>query len=109
MLGPRKIVERMTFASSSAAIHEKSVKRNIIWACLAGKNAAMSMAKTGSFAPQFMKGAVSRVARRSLGLLSVRVARTPGTAQPPAIPPEMMKAMTELPCRPKVRKTRSSM
>ena len=30
---------------------------------------------------------------------------TPGTAHPPAMPPEMMKAMTELPWSPKVRNT----
>jgi hypothetical protein len=34
---------------------------------------------------------------------------TPGTEQPPAMPPDTMKAITELPWRPKTRKIRSSM
>jgi len=56
-----------------------------------------------------MNGAVMSVAIFSFLPRSVRVAMTPGTAQPPAMPPETMKGMTELPCRPKLRKTRSSM
>ncbi len=56
-----------------------------------------------------MNGTVSRVARRSLGDFRVRVAMTPGTAQPPAIPPETINAMTDAPCRPNIRNTRSSM
>jgi hypothetical protein len=56
-----------------------------------------------------MKGTVSRVAKRSRRDLRVRVAITPGTAQPPAMPPDTIKAITELPCRPKILKILSSM
>jgi hypothetical protein len=56
-----------------------------------------------------MNGAVSRVASFSRGLRRVRAAMTPGTAQPPAMPPETMNGITEQPCSPKMRNTRSSM
>lgn len=83
--------------------------RSIIEAWFSVKKTPTSRAKTGSLAPQFMKGAVRSVASLSLGDLIVLAAMTPGTAQPPAMPPEMMKGMTELPWRPKKRKRRSSM
>lgn len=84
--------------------------RNIYLAWWSEKKAPISRASTGSLAPQFMKGTVSKVAIRSLGERRVRVAMTPGTAQPPAIPPETMKGITEEPCRPKRgRKIRSIM
>jgi len=54
------------------------------------KKAAIKRANTGSLAPQFMKGAVKSVASRSRGERRVRVAMTPGTAQPPAMPPEII-------------------
>ena len=69
----------------------------------------MSRVSTGSLAPQFMNGTVSRVASRSLGERRVRVAITPGTAQPPAMPPETMNGITEEPCRPNRWKMRSIM
>ncbi len=74
-----------------------------------GKNTPVSSRKTGSLAPQVMNGAVSRVASFSRGLRRVRAAMTPGTAQPPAMPPETMNGITEQPCSPKMRNTRSSM
>jgi len=85
------------------------VKRNIYWALFSLKKAPISRASTGILAPQFMNGTVSRVAIRSFGERRVRVAMTPGTAQPPAIPPETMNGITEEPCRPKILKTRSIM
>ena len=74
---------------------------DIIITLLSAKKAAIRRAKTGSLAPQFIKGTVKRVAIRSFGDLSVLAAITPGTAQPPAIPPDTMNAITELPCSPK--------
>ena len=67
------------------------------------------MRNTGIFAPQVMRGRVIMVAMRSFSLRMVRVAITPGMAQPPAMPPAMMKGITEEPCSPKARMTRSSM
>jgi hypothetical protein len=34
---------------------------------------------------------------------------TPGTAQPPGMPPDMISGMTDMPCRPKTRITLSIM
>ncbi len=85
---PLTTVILRNLAASSAPAQEISVRINIIPARLWGKKAAISSANTGSLAPQFMNGAVSRVAMRSLGDRRVRVAITPGTAQPPAMPPE---------------------
>ncbi len=67
----------------------------------------MSMAKTGILAPQFMKGTTSIVVSRSFSSRMVRVAITPGTAQPPAMPPDTIMARMLLPCSPKMRSTRS--
>ncbi len=71
------------------------------------KKAPIKTLYTGSLAPQFINGTTNMVARRALGSLSVRVAMMPGTAQPPEMPPPTMSAITELPCRPKARSTRS--
>ena len=62
-----------------------------------GKKAETNRANTGSFAPQGINGAVKMVSKRSRHPLIVREDITPGTAQPPAIPPETMKGRTELP------------
>ena len=94
---PRITVERRSHATSRAPTQEIRVMRSMTWAWLCAKKAPTSRANTGSLAPQFMKGTVSRVASRSLGDLRVLAAMTPGTAQPPAIPPDTMNAMTELP------------
>jgi hypothetical protein len=102
-------VMRRSFATRSAPIQATAVIRSMTRASWLVKKAATRRANTGSLAPQFMKGAVSSVASRSRGDFRVRVAITPGTAHPPAMPPETTKAITELPCRPKARKTRSSM
>ena len=81
----------------------------MIIASFLAKKAAISIAKTGSLAPQFIKGKTNIVAILSLEPLKVLVAITPGTAQPPAIPPLTIKAITELPCRPNQRKILSIM
>ncbi len=102
-------VERRNQDTSSAIIQANRVIRNMIWASFSLKKAAINSRKTGSLAPHGMNGAVIRVASFSFGLRKVRVAMTPGTAQPPMIPPEMIKGIAEQPCRPKMRSTRSSM
>ncbi len=106
---PLIMVERSSLDTSSAIAQANSVMPNIICASFSLKKAAIKSRKTGSLAPQGMKGAVIRVASFSFGLRSVLVAITPGTAQPPMMPPETMKGMAEQPCRPKTRRARSSM
>ena len=60
------------------------------------KNAPAKREITGIFAPQGIKGASIAAARRSRSLRMVRLAITPGTAQPIAI----TKGITDLPERP---------
>ena len=106
---PLITVERSRRETSRAAIQAPTVTRNMTLAAEFGKKAAASIRNTGTLAPQVMKGVVTRVASFSLGLRRVRVAMTPGTAQPPAMPPATMKGSTELPCSPNILNTRSSM
>ena len=73
------------------------VKIKRIFAFLFKKNAPMSIAYTGSFAPQFINGVMRIVAILSFSPLSVLVANTPGTAHPPDIPPLTIRASIELP------------
>ena len=87
---------------------EIRVRAKSIWASRAAKKAPINRAYTGSLAPQFIMGTVSMVARRALGSRKVRAAITPGTAQPPLMPPLTIMAITLLPCRPKFLSTRSS-
>ena len=107
--GPRITVLRRMRATTRAMSHANSVMQKSAWASCPAKNTPVSRMSTGSFAPHVMKGAVSMVASFSLGERRVREASTPGTAHPPPMPPEMMKGITEEPCRPKMRNTRSSM
>ena len=68
------------------------------------KNAPANSAMTGIFAPQGMNGVSIAVARRSRSLRMVRLAITPGIAQP--VP--MTNGMTDLPDRPTFLKIGSS-
>ena len=68
------------------------------------KNAPANRAMTGILAPQGMKGVSIAVARRSRSLRMVRLAMTPGMAQP--VP--MTKGITDLPERPTFLKMGSS-
>ena len=68
------------------------------------KKAPAKREMTGILAPQGMKGVSMAVARRSRSLRMVRLAMTPGMAQP--MP--MTKGMTDLPERPTFLKIGSS-
>ena len=107
--GPRIIVERNSRAVSRATTQPVSVRPNMTAASWPGKKTPEKRMKTGSLAPQAIKGTVNSVAIFSRGLRRVRAASTPGTAQPPAMPPPTMNGITEQPCSPKIRKIRSSM
>ena len=109
VLAPLTTVLRRSLATKRAATQAVSVTRDMTPASEPGKKAAASIKNTGTLAPQVMNGVTSRVASFSLGLRSARVAMTPGTAQPPAMPPATMNGSTLVPCRPKMRNTRSSM
>ncbi len=89
-------VDRSSFATNRAAIHPPATQKNITDAEFSKKAAAIRR-MTGTLAPQLMNGAVNTVASFSLGLLSVRAAITPGTAHPPAIPPDTINGITEEP------------
>ena len=102
------MVDLMILAAKSAKAHERRVRRNIILALSLEKKAPISMAYTGSLAPQFIKGTTKRVAILSLRSLNTLVAMTPGTAHPPEIPPLTTRAITELPCSPNQRNNLSS-
>jgi hypothetical protein len=94
---PRMIVFLRTHATTRAVIQEPMVIQKRTVAAEPLKKAPPRRRKTGTFAPQGMNGAVRRVASFSLGLLRVRAPMTPGTAQPPGMPPATMKGMTEHP------------
>ena len=102
-------VDRNSFATISAINHAVSVMENMIMGRWSAKKAPINSRNTGIFAPQGIKGAVRIVASFSRGLRNVRAAITPGTAHPPAIPPEIIKGITELPWSPKIRNILSIM
>ena len=104
---PLSTVMRKIFDTIRATSQANKVNRNIYLALCSVKKVPISRARTGTLAPQFIKGTVKSVAIRSLGERSVLVAITPGTAQPPAIPPETINGITEEPCSPKIRNTLS--
>ncbi len=109
VLSPRTTVERKIRDTTSTKPQAARTTKNMARVGESGKKAATSMRYAVVLAPQTMKGAVRMVARRSRGLRSVRAHRTPGTAQPPGMPPDMTSGMTDMPCSPKTRSTRSIM
>lgn len=107
--GPRIIVERSSRAVSQG--HHPAGERQAEHdrRLMAGEEDAGKKDENRKFGPTGHKGHGQQRRYLFAGLRRVRAASTPGTAQPPAMPPPTMNGITEQPCSPKIRKIRSSM